>query len=80
MFAGRSSGSCRSVGFAEDWEAAPGRLRLTVDGNGVLQDEGGKAEEVCGFRRPRFVGNSLFLFEIEDPTLCKQFFLLVGFL
>lgn len=36
--------SCWSVGFAENWKAALGRLRLTVDGNGILQDERGKAK------------------------------------
>ena len=41
---GRSSGSCWSAGFAENWKAAPGRLRLTADRNGILQDERGKAK------------------------------------
>lgn len=40
---GWTSGSCRPAGVEEDRETASGRLRLSADRNGLLQDERGDA-------------------------------------
>lgn len=73
---GRSSGSCRSVGFAENWKAAPGWIRLAADRNGILQDEGGKLCQVEGL-----CSDWLAAKEVSDwPRLAEygQFLLKVG--
>lgn len=43
FIAGRPSRSGRSTGFAANWKTTPGRIRLSSDRNGILQNERGSA-------------------------------------